>query len=277
MKRGVEKKKIFSKTSKILFCFLVFVILASVFVFSTTSISDSLISATGNVSATYFLGNGQYLTGISGNASWNQSFANTLYAPNTTLGIQSLYNVTASMIANLTNWTSITFNAYNSSWDNRFLVNSVNSTLNIQNLYNVTASMIANLTFLQNFTSAAVQSLINNTNIAFGILNATSFITTGNITFNLATGYNFTAGALFVNSTNVIINNSFTVYSNGNVNFTAFNSTVSIGGVNATLQLNNVPGTLTPCNGVTNHSLSTNTTGLYYCAGNQTWVLIVSG
>src|SRR3990167_10512712 len=36
---------------------------------------------------------GSWLTGIAGgNASWNQTLANTLYAPNTTAGIKSLVN-----------------------------------------------------------------------------------------------------------------------------------------------------------------------------------------
>jgi hypothetical protein len=317
MKRGVEKKKIFSKTSKILFCFLIFVILASVFVFSTTSISDSLISSVnstfsgfvgigtltpsttldvrgiGNFSGTIYINNHTDISTnwtnlavleMSANDTLINSSVTKLYTINSTVNIQTLlittnisqyafnqsysllqmqnmYNVTVSTIANLT-----------------FLQNF--TTLGVQGLYNVTSSMIANLTFLQNFTLGAVQALINNSNIGFGTLNATNFSTTGNVAHILSNVYNFsiTVGAIpvfFVNSTNVAVNNSLTISSNGNVNVTAFNSSLIIGGIGATLVLNNAPANLPVCNTMINHSLDTNASGLYYCASNSTWVQIV--
>jgi len=51
---------------------------------------------------------GQYvsnLTGQAGNTSWNESYADTLYAPNTTVGIQSLINGTG------------VYSTYNSTYD----------------------------------------------------------------------------------------------------------------------------------------------------------------
>lgn len=108
--------------------------------------------------------------GTTDNASWNQSFANTLYAPNTTTGIQYLINATgvystyndtyAGLINNASylstynatyhtwayNQTTATFNLYNSTWDNRGLINSVNTTGNIQGLINNTNLNLTSLT-----------------------------------------------------------------------------------------------------------------------------------
>lgn len=75
--------------------------------------------------------NETYADGLYGNgenASWNQSLANTLYAPNTTAGIQyllnatgiySTYNATYDAYAlNVSkNYTKITFDTYNATWD----------------------------------------------------------------------------------------------------------------------------------------------------------------
>lgn len=62
----------------------------------TASPSQKLdVRGSGNFSGTVYINNATDLSTITGgNASWNQSFANSLYAPNTTAGIQYLINGT---------------------------------------------------------------------------------------------------------------------------------------------------------------------------------------
>jgi len=249
MKKGVDEKKIFSKPQKIIFCFVVFTILASILVFSTTTISDSLISSVnstfsgfvgigtltpnstlavvgnasvaGNLSAQYFLGNGAYLTNIpTYNATYNT------WAYNHTLSAMNIMSANDTAINNSVK-----------------LALTINSTATIGQLYNVTASMIANLsitqlnwtfsqiantTFTQNFTSAAVQALINNTNVGFLQLNAT-LVNAGNLTMG--------SGSI----------------------------------IKMAILANSLPDCVTS----TNHSLGTNASGLYYCSSNSTWAQIM--
>jgi len=96
--------------------------------------------STQNITANYFFGNGSQLTGImEGNLSWNESLAHTLFAPNTTGGIQSLinstgvystYNVTYAGLINNASYLS-TYNAtYNAKADYQFTTNNFNGSGN---------------------------------------------------------------------------------------------------------------------------------------------------
>jgi len=122
--------------------------------FTTNNFNGSgWFNTTGNISAAFFFGDGSQLQNLpSGdNASWNQSLADTLYAPNTIVGIQELingtgvystynatyttwaYNQTAPAIsytnsvvsANNASWTS----TYNATYDANQANNSFNQTL----------------------------------------------------------------------------------------------------------------------------------------------------
>jgi len=79
-------------------------------------------NVTGNVTADTYFGDGSQLTGIyGGNESFNQSLTDSLYS-----GIQWNYNQSLS-----------TFEMWNSSWDNRGLIDSLNSSIqNINNSFN---------------------------------------------------------------------------------------------------------------------------------------------
>ena len=60
-----------------------------------TTITDDSAILTGNVTSNYFIGNGSLLTGITGdNSSWNESYANTLYADISVTGGNSSWNQT---------------------------------------------------------------------------------------------------------------------------------------------------------------------------------------
>ena len=157
---------------------------------------------------------------LSSNFTLINSSVTQLYTFNNTLNIQNLYNATASMIANLSisqatfsgyaknttaeiqqllagtnisqysfNQTLQTFNTYNSSWDNRYLINntwnesyargllfstnstynasyaSFNNTLNIQNLYNSTLTnyvgTVNNTLNIQNLYNSTASMIAN--------------------------------------------------------------------------------------------------------------------
>ena len=96
---------------------------------------------TGNVTASYFIGDGSLLTGITGgNLSWNQSLANTLYS---------------SIIWNY-NQTTATYNLYNSQW-----ISTFNSTYDAKISYDST-----NIAFLnQTNVFAELTNFSNNVTI----------------------------------------------------------------------------------------------------------------
>ena len=83
---------------------------------SALNVSENL-GVAGNITASYFKGDGSLLTGISGldNSSWNESYADGLYAPNTTGGIQSLINSTG--VYSTYNATYDAMGTSNSSWN----------------------------------------------------------------------------------------------------------------------------------------------------------------
>ena len=137
------------------------------------------IETSGNVSADYFIGDGSQLTGIiGGNESWNETYADTLYAPidsgnssfNQTLtdtlyysisnpenyinltSLEDYYNKT-QVDNNLSLYLLITDERYNETT----LVLSVNSTENIQNLG------FYNKTEIDNLLSSAGNSSFNQT------------------------------------------------------------------------------------------------------------------
>jgi hypothetical protein len=60
------------------------------------------VNASGNISADHFIGDGSLLTGISGNSSWNETYADTLYLKNGTSAwfteVNSTGNITAEEI-----------------------------------------------------------------------------------------------------------------------------------------------------------------------------------
>ena len=134
---------------------------------STFYIKDGIPSGTekkhldvdGNISADYFIGDGSYLTGLSGdNSSWNESYADTLYAGsewgyNQTYS-GSTYNITYDTWAY--NQTEDTFTLYNSTWDNRALLSSnyvpyTGATGNVDlDIYNLTASVFTADGYLAN-------------------------------------------------------------------------------------------------------------------------------
>ncbi|MCK9595817.1 hypothetical protein M0R19_01390 [Candidatus Pacearchaeota archaeon] len=139
------------------------------------------INTTGNVTASYFIGDGSLLTGISGeNATWNESLARSFFAPNTTAGIQMLINETGiwavynstyeSYASNVSrNWTLDTFNNWNSTWDNNWLIamlsandTSFNTTANIQTLINGTNMNFGNVDFNDGWTSGGASIIDGN-------------------------------------------------------------------------------------------------------------------
>jgi hypothetical protein len=302
---GREKKRVdreaFSKAQKIIFCFLLFIILASVLVLSTTTLSDTQIytngnvgigttspnstlsvignaSVTGNISANYFVGNGQFLTGLSG-----------------------INNLTASQIANLSigqlNWTysllannsilayqlnsnSSYLTTWNSTYENQLAsiilnITSLNKTANIGNLYNATASMISNLSINQlNWTYSLIANqsvmIINTTYVHQLLYNATA-----SMIANTSFMQNFTVAAVqsLINGTSM----GFAV-----VNATALNVSGLTSSTNITLTSGSIikiglTTTFPDCTTATNHSLAVNGTGLYYCSSNQSWSVIMSG
>jgi len=157
------------------------------------------------------------IDGISGgNASWNQSFANTLYAPNTTAGIQSLLNSTgvystynesyATWLGNYSIFTGLINNAsylstYNSTYDAK--VSAVNDGITL-NAANITSGSIATLrvtnvtcsgaAVMQNYTSSGAQCITptatesdpiwnGNYSIFTGLINNASYLSTYNETY----------------------------------------------------------------------------------------------
>ena len=141
---------------------------------STLSVIGN-VSVSGNLSANYFLGNGQYLTGIQ---TYNSSYAN--YATNVS-----------------TNWTAVTFTTYNSTWNQLAQisalssnVSSVNTTLNIQNLYNSTALMYANLANVTAAQAMTINSTLNIQNLYNSTM--TNYVGTINNTLNIQNLYNST-------------------------------------------------------------------------------------
>jgi hypothetical protein len=123
------------------------------FVNASTRINGSLF-VDGNVSAVnisvsgFYFGDGSKLTGISGdNASWNQSGANKLYAPNTTAGIQHLLNATG------------VYSTYNLTYDGYALNVSINYTLQTYNTYDGRWTATFNASYASFNTTANIQAL----------------------------------------------------------------------------------------------------------------------
>jgi hypothetical protein len=76
-------------------------------------LSGTNLQVVDNITASYFIGDGSLLTGISGNSSWNESYANGLYfKPN---------NFSDAFILNISNWETRVNDTYlsifNSSYD----------------------------------------------------------------------------------------------------------------------------------------------------------------
>ena len=234
---------------------------------STLSVIGN-VSVSGNLSANYFLGNGQYLTGIQTynssyanyatnvstnwtavtfttyNSTWNQlaqisALSSNVSSVNSTLNIQNLYNSTALMYAQLANVTAAQ-------------AMTINSTLNIQNLFNVTASMIANLSISQSVSSGNAswnQSFANT--LYYGISNPSNFINstynstyasygTFNSTLNIQNLYNSTA-LMYAQLANVTAAQAMTINSTLNIQ-NLYNSTMTnyVGTINNTLNIQNL-------------------------------------
>ena len=113
--------------------------------------ADSL-NVTNNVSGDWFIGkvnysNVQNTPSFIENVSWNQSYANTLYAPNTTLGIQVLNNDSNSSAY----WDNL--NSYNATQmsESNGLLNILESWLTtFINSFGFLTSNDANLTYIIN-------------------------------------------------------------------------------------------------------------------------------
>ena len=149
---------------------------------------------------------------------YNSTLTNYVGTVNNTLNIQNLYNATASMIANLSisqatfsgyaknttaeiqqllagtnisqysfNQTLQTFNTYNSSWDNRYLIN---------NTWN--ESYARGLLFSTNSTYNASYASFNNTLNIQNLYNSTltNYVGTVNNTLNIQNLYNSTASMI---------------------------------------------------------------------------------
>jgi hypothetical protein len=113
---------------------------------------------------------------LDGNVTFNQSLTSSLYAPNTTAGIQFLINSTGVYSTfNLTydayrtnvsiNHTEVTFNTYNATWDNNFMnLWNYNQTTDaityLINTYNVTWSSTFNSTYNANMGNASFNQTI---------------------------------------------------------------------------------------------------------------------
>ena len=121
------------------------------------------------------------------NNSFNQTLGNLLYAPNTTIGIQWLINSTGIYTYNY-NHTSTVFNLWNSTWDNRGLINmlsandtSINTTKNIQELLNFTGIYSqggGNGTFNQSLTDILYSGIIWNYNQTTPAINHANAVNT---------------------------------------------------------------------------------------------------
>lgn len=153
--------------------FVLFVLLIS-FGSAATTITDSLITTTGNASATYFIGDGSLLTGITNdNSSWNESYARDLFLENGTnieLGINNItttgtgfFKWLGSLANRITSLFVVNINAVNytlngttiSSWD------EVNGSTDTQKnasgyLYNDTTTIYLNETKLNDTINATL-------------------------------------------------------------------------------------------------------------------------
>jgi len=118
-----------------------------------------------NITADYFKGDGSLLTGITGgNLSFNQSFTNILYAPNTTAGIQYLINNTGVYSTYNSTYLS-TYNSTYAGYDSTYNASYVPYTGAINNIN----LGIYNLSTLGYFAGQPLDSSIGS-----GILNASS-------------------------------------------------------------------------------------------------------
>jgi len=191
------------------------------------------INGTGNVTASYFIGDGSLLTGISSeeNVSWNETYANNIYAPknygdnwnktyadtlysniqwnyNQTTDTYNLYNdiwsstynsTYATYLYGLRNETLDTFTNYNSTWDNnwvnQFAYNHTSSTIEI--LGTNFTTLTNNLASIN--TTANIQTLINGTNANFANVEFNGGWTNGGA--SIINGNIFARAAYFYNIT----------------------------------------------------------------------------
>ena len=111
------------------------------------------VNVTGNVTASYFIGDGSLLTGVSGgNYSWNQTLANTLYA-----GIIWNYNQSTPVFSYITSQEAAWLSTYNAtyaiwSYNQTTPANSYTDTkvgtanLHLHNALNITSPIWVNKT-----------------------------------------------------------------------------------------------------------------------------------
>lgn len=143
-----------------------------------------------------------------GNASWNQSFANSLYAPNTTAGIQFLVNnsinksaywndygsANATQIINSNGILTILESWLSSFWESMFrnyFDQSLNKTDNaVFNRLNITSSYLCNSTACFSFsdlnatgTAGTEPAWNGNYTIFTGLINNASYLSTYNATY----------------------------------------------------------------------------------------------
>lgn len=194
----------------------------------------------------------------SGNASFNQTLTDTLYAPNTTLGIQSLINSTAilfnhifslnwsnvsitqSQITDLTNFTNETINTYNETWSSTY---NATYAANIDTQKNTTGFYLYNDSATIYFNDTLLNITIDSrdTNDSSVIFNSNaSWLSTYNATYDSGSNASWNqtkADSLYAPNTTIgiqaLVNNS--------INKTDYWD--NLGDINAT-QMENSGGTL---------------------------------